>query len=98
MLDGWGSRFVRRTRKPELTGRNQSPAGALGSKPRELVAPSGCCLESGIESRHSERIGSRKQGCNDQTVFSPAAFQPPYSQNHFAIRDAVSVFPWSTPW
>src|SRR5690349_7856296 len=61
--------FVRWTRKLELADQNQLPAGTLGSKTRELVAPSGCCLESGIDSRRSERVGSRKQGCNDQTIF-----------------------------
>src|SRR5437867_849870 len=61
--------FVRWTRKLELADQNQLPAGTLGSKTRGLVAPSGCCLESGIDSRRSERVGSRKQGCNDQTHF-----------------------------
>src|SRR5262245_38917155 len=71
MDDGWGLHFVRRTRKSELIGRNQSPVGTLGSKTQELVAPSGCCLASGIDVRRSERVGSSKQGYNDQTHFCP---------------------------
>jgi len=74
MDDGWGLHFVRRTRKSELIGRNQSPVGTLGSKTQELVAPSGCCLVSGIDTRRSERVGSRKQGYNDQTHFCPPFF------------------------
>src|SRR5262245_22401257 len=70
MDDGWGLHFVRRTRKSELSGRNQSPFGTLGRKPQELVAPSGCCLGSGIDTRRSERVGSSKQGYNDQTHFA----------------------------
>src|SRR5262249_14052102 len=71
MDDGWGLHFVRRTRKSELSGRNQSPFGTLGSKPQGLAAPSGCCLGSGIDTRRSERVGSSKQGYNDQTPFAP---------------------------
>src|SRR5215813_10671582 len=74
MDDGWGLHFVRRTRKSELSGRNQSPFGTLGRKPQELVAPSGCCLGSGIDTRRSERVGSSKQGYNDQTHFCPPFF------------------------
>src|SRR5215510_8017972 len=74
MDDGWGLHFVRWTRKSELIGRNQSPVGTLGSKTQELVAPSGCCLASGIDTRRSERVGSSKQGYNDQTHFCPPFF------------------------
>ena len=76
MDDGWGLHFVRRTRKSELIGRNQSPVGTLGSKTQELVAPSGCCLASGIDARRSERVGSSKQGYNDQTHFCPPFSSP----------------------
>jgi hypothetical protein len=37
-----------------LIGRIQSPVGALGRQTQELVAPSGCCLKSGIDARRSE--------------------------------------------
>src|SRR5262249_19489091 len=74
MDDGWGLHFVRWTRKSELIGRNQSPVGTLGSKTQELVAPSGCCLASGIDARRSERVGSSKQGYNDQLIFGPLFF------------------------
>src|SRR5262249_6931235 len=82
MDDGWGLHFVRRTRKSELSGRNQSPFGTLGSKPQELVAPSGCCLGSGIDTRRSERVGSSKQGYNDQTHFCPPFSLPIVTLRH----------------
>src|SRR5215813_3572063 len=82
MDDGWGLHFVRRTRKSELSGRNQSPFGTLGSKPQELVAPSGCCLGSGIDTRRSERVGSSKQGYNDQTHFCPPFSLPIVTRRH----------------
>ena len=73
MTDGVNS-FVRRSRKPELAGGNQSPVSALERKTQGLVAPSGCCLALGIDSRFAERVGSKKQSCSDHYYFgdSPA--------------------------
>jgi uncharacterized protein (DUF952 family) len=44
------------------------PVGALERNTPELVAPSGCCRESGIDSRRSERVGSNEQGCSDHSI------------------------------
>ena len=72
MTDGVNS-FVRRSRKPELAGGNQSPVSALGRKTQGLVAPSGCRLGSGIDLRSSERVGSRKQGYSDHCHFGDSS-------------------------
>ena len=69
MDDGWGLNFVRWTRRLELIGRNQSPVGAFERKTQKLVAPSGCCPGSGIDTGPSERVGSSEQGYSDQTHF-----------------------------
>ena len=95
MDDGWGSKdFVRWTRRPELIGRNQSPVGALESKTQELVAPSGCCLESGIGSRRSERVGSNEQGYNDQPIFAYLLFNPLVGNYNLVTITSTSRYEW----
>src|SRR5215475_11240751 len=75
--DGVNS-FVRRTRKSELVGRNQSPVGALGRNTQGLVAPSGCNLGSGIDAR-AFRKGRVKQAGPQRPKLFQAALIPAFT-------------------
>ena len=72
--DGRGLTALFVGRKLEPAGRNQSPGGVVGSKIRQLVAPSSPSSETGSVLEHSERAGSSERSCSDHFVFRAADY------------------------